>query len=124
MIGYVTLGTNQMDKAAAFYDALFATIGAKRVIEGETFIAWSTGMEAPAVSVIKPFDGQPATVGNGVMVAIAMNSTDKVDAFHAKALELGGSDEGAPGQRWENFYAGYFRDLDGNKLNAFCMTGN
>ena len=63
-----------------------------------------------------------ATVGNGVMVAVAVDSTDKVDAFHAKALELGGTDEGAPGTRFGNFYAGYFRDLDGNKLNAFCMV--
>lgn len=122
MIGYVTLGTNAIDKASAFYDALLGSIGAARVFDSDSFIAWGTSMTAPAVSVGKPFDGNPATVGNGVMVAIAMNSPEKVDAFHAKALELGGSDEGAPGPRGETFYAGYFRDLDGNKLNAFCMT--
>ena len=78
--------------------------------------------KSPALSVTVPFDGKPATVGNGVMVALVMDSTDKVDALHAKALELGGTDEGAPGPRGDGFYAAYFRDLDGNKLNAFCMV--
>ena len=123
MIGYVTLGTNRFDEAAQFYDELFALIGAGRMLESDRFIAWGTGMTSPALSITKPHDGEPATVGNGVMVALAMNSPDKVDAIHAKALALGGSDEGAPGPRGEQFYAGYFRDLDGNKLNAFCMTG-
>ena len=122
MIGYVTLGTNKFDDAAKFYDELFATIGAGRGMESDTFIAWTTGPTAPAVSIIRPFDGNPATVGNGVMVAIVMDTRAKVDAFHAKALELGGTDEGGPGIRFGNFYAGYFRDLDGNKLNAFCMA--
>ncbi len=124
MIGYVTLGTNNMGEAAAFYDALLGTLGAARMMEADTFIAWSTGASAPAISIIQPADGNAATVGNGVMVAIGLDSTDKVDALHAKALELGGTDEGAPGQRMDNFYAGYFRDLDGNKLNAFCMTSS
>lgn len=123
MIGYVTLGTNNYDEAARFYDDLFAVLGAARIIESDRFIAWGTGMTSPAVSIAKPYDGNPATVGNGVMVALAMDSPDKVDALHAKALELGGTDEGAPGPRGEQFYAAYFRDLDGNKLNAFCMTG-
>jgi len=123
MIGYVTLGTNQVDKAAEFYDALFSLIGAKRMMESDSFVAWGTSMKAPSVSIIKPNDGNPATVGNGVMIGIALDSPEKVDAFHAKAMELGGTDEGAPGLRGETFYAGYFRDLDGNKLNGFCMTG-
>ncbi len=123
MIGYVTLGTNRFDEAAQFYDELFALIGAGRMLESDRFIAWGTGMTSPALSITTPHNGEPATVGNGVMVALAMNSPDKVDAMHAKALELGGTDEGAPGPRGEQFYAGYFRDLDGNKLNAFCMTG-
>ncbi len=122
MIGYVTLGTNKFDEAAKFYDELFATIGAARGLEGDTFIAWSTGAQSPAISITKPFNGEAATAGNGAMVAVALDSADKVDAFHAKALELGGTDEGAPGTRFANFYAGYFRDLDGNKLNAFCMS--
>jgi catechol-2,3-dioxygenase len=122
MIGYVTLGTNRLNEAAKFYDELLALIGAVRIMENDRFIAWGTGMTSPAVSIAKPYDGKPATVGNGVMVALAMDSPEKVDAVYAKALELGGTDEGAPGPRSEQFYAGYFRDLDGNKLNAFCMT--
>lgn len=123
MIGYVTLGTNRFDEAAQFYDELFALTGAGRMLESDRFIAWGTGMTSPALSITRPHNGEPATVGNGVMVALAMNSPEKVDAVHAKALELGGTDEGAPGPRGDQFYAGYFRDLDGNKLNAFCMTG-
>lgn len=73
------------------------------------------------VSVIKPFDGKPATVGNGVMIALAASSKAQVDAIHRKALSLGAKDEGAPGPRMDGFYAGYFRDPDGNKLNAFFM---
>ncbi len=123
MIGYVTLGTNKHDDAAAFYDALLGEIGAGRFMETDTFIAWAITPGQPALSIIKPADGNEACVGNGFMVALAMDSTDKVDSFHAKALELGATDEGAPGPRGDGgFYAGYFRDLDGNKLNAFCMT--
>ncbi|HVS13350.1 MAG TPA: VOC family protein [Thermoanaerobaculia bacterium] len=121
MIGYVTLGTNDIERAAGFYDELLAVLGAKRFMEMDTFIAWTTAPTSPAVSVIKPFDGNAATVGNGVMVALAAGSREKVDALHAKALELGGVDEGAPGPRGGDFYAAYFRDLDGNKLNAFHM---
>jgi len=123
MIGYVTLGTNDLEKAVSFYDQLFATIGAGRFIETEQFVAWSTGMDQAGVSITKPFDGKPATVGNGTMVAIMLDSNDKVDAFYKKALELGATCEGKPGLRGEmsGFYAGYFRDLDGNKLNAFHM---
>ncbi|MGI9238295.1 MAG: VOC family protein [Woeseiaceae bacterium] len=123
MIGYVTLGTNKFDEAAKFYDDLLGVIGAGRVMEGETFVAWGTGPTAPAISIIRPYDGKDASVGNGIMVAIAAESPKIVDALHARAIELGGVDEGAPGARGESFYAGYFRDLDGNKLNAFCMTG-
>ncbi len=122
MIGYVTLGTNNLAGAASFYDELFTVTGASRVFEGDNFVAWSTGPSAPAVSVIEPYDGNAATVGNGVMVALAVDSAEKVNALHAKALELGGTDEGAPGPRLGNFYAAYFRDLDGNKLNAFCLV--
>ena len=122
MIGYVTLGTNDLAAAARFYDALFAVIGAGRVYEGDRFVAWSTGPGAPAVSLIMPFDEKEATVGNGTMVAIAVDSKDKVHEVHAKAMELGGRNEGEPGPRADGFYAGYFRDPDGNKLNAFCMV--
>jgi predicted lactoylglutathione lyase len=121
MIGYVTLGTNDLKRAAKFYDELLALLGAKRAMELETFIAWAAAPNTPMVSVIKPFDKKPATVGNGVMVALAASSKEQVNAVHAKALALGGKDEGAPGPRGDGFYAGYFRDLDGNKLNVFFM---
>lgn len=119
MIGYATLGTNDLDRAVSFYDELLGSIGAGRFLENERFVAWATSPGAPGISVCKPYDGNEATVGNGVMIAIVVDSRDKVDALHAKALELGGTDEGEPGERMDNFYAGYFRDLDGNKLNAF-----
>jgi len=121
MIGYTTLGTNDIARAARFYDALLAELGAKRAMEMESFIAWAAAPGGPMLAVIKPYDKKPATVGNGVMVALATSSKAQVDKIHRKALELGGKDEGAPGPRGDGFYAGYFRDLDGNKLNAFFM---
>jgi predicted lactoylglutathione lyase len=121
MIGYVTLGTNDLKRAVAFYDALLAEIGGKRMMESDDFVAWSVKPDAPGLGVTRPFDKKPASVGNGVMVAFQVASEDQVKALHSKALQLGGKDEGAPGKRSESFYAGYFRDLDGNKLNAFVM---
>ena len=121
MIGYVTLGTNDLARAATFYDALLGEIGAKRFMESERFIAWSAAPNSPGIGLTKPFDGKPATVGNGVMVALIVDSKDKVDRLYRKALELGGTDEGPAGPRGDGFYAGYFRDPDGNKLNVFCM---
>jgi predicted lactoylglutathione lyase len=121
MIGYVTLGTNDLERATQFYDPLLKEIGASRFMETDDFIAWAISPEKPALSLTKAFDGNPATVGNGVMVALAMRSPDQVDSFYKKAMELGATDEGAPGPRGGGFYAGYFRDPDGNKLNAFCM---
>ena len=119
MIGYVTLGTNDVERAARFYDALWGELGASRSLEDERFVAWATGTDAPMLSIIKPFDGDAATVGNGVMIALTMESPAQVDAFYHKAMELGASDEGAPGERGPGFYAGYFRDLDGNKLAVY-----
>ncbi len=121
MIGYVTLGTNDLARAAAYYDALLAGLGAARMMENEQFVAWSVKPDQPGLGITKPFDHKPATVGNGVMVALEVDSPARVDAMHRKALELGGTDEGAPGPRGGGFYAGYFRDLDGNKLNFFHM---
>ncbi len=122
MIGYVTLGTNDLPRAKAFYDALLAEIGINRIMEfGGRGYAWGAGMDKPALAIMKPFDQRPATVGNGVMAAITVDARDKVDRLHKKALELGGKDEGAVGLRGDGFYAGYFRDLDGNKLNVFCV---
>ena len=123
MIGYVTVGTNDLPRAAKFYDALLGEIGAGRFMEFDTYIAWGVAPDKPGFSVAKPYDGKPATVGNGVMIALSVDSPAKVDSLYKKALALGGTDEGAPGPRGEGgFYAAYFRDLDGNKLNAFCMT--
>jgi catechol 2,3-dioxygenase-like lactoylglutathione lyase family enzyme len=128
MIGYVTLGSDNMPRARDFYDQLLgATIGAKRIMEfGDDlggFTMWGTGLDKPGVAVTNPYNKQPAVAGNGNMTAIAVNSRDKVDAIHAKALELGGTCEGPPGLRGEEgpqaFYGAYFRDLDGNKLCAF-----
>lgn len=122
MIGYITLGTNDFDKAAEFYDKLLAELGAKRVMDMPDFIAWGPDFNVTSLCIIKPFDGKPATVSNGGMIAFNVSDKAKVDAIYAKAIALGGTDEGKPGARSENFYAAYFRDLDGNKLNVFCMS--
>ena len=121
MIGYVTLGTNDIARAASFYDALLGEIGAKRIMQADRFIAWGTSMDAPSLGVIKPFDGKDACIGNGVMVALACKDKAAVDRLYRKAIELGARDEGPAGPRGPGFYAGYFRDPDGNKLNFFCM---
>ena len=121
MIGYVTLGTNDLPRAAAYYDALLAPLGIKRIMDFGNGYAWGSAMDKPALAIMQPFNKQAATAGNGTMVAIVVDSTDKVDAGYRRALELGGTDEGPAGPRGEGFYAGYFRDLDGNKLNFFCM---
>jgi predicted lactoylglutathione lyase len=121
MIGYITLGTNDMQRAAKFYDSLLGMFGAKRTMEMESFIAWGDSPGATMLSVIQPYDKKTATVGNGVMVAFVCENKAKVDAVYKKAMELGAKDEGPAGPRGDNFYAGYFRDLDGNKLNVYCM---
>ena len=122
-VGYVTLGTNNLERACEFYDALMATIDFSRIWDDGKLIIWGKSMEEAAVGVTPPFDEGTATIGNGVMVAMQMDNEEQVRSFYDKAMALGASDEGAPGQRISNFYAGYFRDPDGNKLNAFCMTG-
>jgi predicted lactoylglutathione lyase len=121
MIGYVTLGTNDFAKATAFYDALLAELGGKRMMEmTDHYIAWGSNPAGAMVSIIKPYDGKPATSGNGTMISLAADSPATVDRVYKKAIELGAKDEGAAGPRGDSgFYAGYFRDLDGNKLCAF-----
>ena len=121
MIGYVTLGTNDMERAAAFYDQLLAEFDAKRRLEGERMIFWGAA-RGPSLALFTPYDKQRATPGNGGMVALNVDSPEKVVAIHKKALALGAQDEGAPGHRTDTFYGAYFRDLDGNKLAVFCMT--
>ena len=122
MIGYTTVGTNDLARATAFYDTLFATAGIKQLGSfGGRGLAWGTAWDRPCFAVMTPFDQQPASVGNGCMVALVFRDRGVVDALYAKALELGGKDEGAPGSRGGGFYGAYFRDLDGNKLCAFTM---
>ncbi|WP_439540169.1 VOC family protein [Sphingomonas sp.] len=123
MIGYVTLGTNDLARGAAFYDAIAAELGTGRMMEWDGAIAWGTPGGGAGVALMKPFDGNEASVGNGVMVAFEAKDEAQVDRLHAIALEQGGSCEGAPGPRGDSFYAAYFRDPDGNKLNAFIMKG-
>lgn len=124
MIGYTLVGTNDLAKAHAFYDALFAEVGIGRLMDFPNGgAAWGSEWGRPMFGVGPTYDGEPATVGNGVMIAVAMDERAKVDALHARALALGGSCEGGPGLRGDEgdqaFYAAYFRDLDGNKLCAF-----
>lgn len=129
MIGYVTLGTDDLDRARSFYAALLGTIGGKelmRIDDDTGFTMYGTGMDRPGIVVLKPFDGAPASAGNGNMIAIPFASNQQVDAFYAKALELGGTDEGAPDTRGDpadNYYFAYFRDPDGHKLAAFSVPG-
>jgi catechol 2,3-dioxygenase-like lactoylglutathione lyase family enzyme len=122
MIGYVTLGTSDRERGAKFYDAIFAELGAGRMMEEDQFIAWGVPGGGAGIGLTRPFDGKPATVGNGVMVALQATATAPVDRLYRIALANGGTDEGAPGDRGGGFYAGYFRDPDGNKLNAFTMA--
>jgi len=121
MIGYVTLGTNNLVRAGKFYDELLAAIGAKRTAESATYTAWSNGPDQPALYVFAPANGKEATVGNGVMIALTAKSTAQVHQVYEKAIALGAQDEGAAGPRGGGFYAGYFRDLDGNKLCVYCF---
>ena len=124
MIGYVTVGSNDLQKSRAFYDALMPVIGAGRIMEfGDNFTMYGTTLGRPGFAICKPYDGGSAASGNGNMAAIACDSRQAVDALHAKAMELGGTCEGAPGVRGDEgpqaFYGAYFRDPDGNKLAAF-----
>ena len=121
MLGYVTVGTNNLKGAGDFYDAVLDVLGAKRSQEGERMIMWSSKSGTGSVAVITPFDKSPATAGNGTMLSLDAGDPETVQAVHAKAIEMGATDDGAPGPRGTGgFYGGYFRDLDGNKLVAFC----
>ncbi len=120
MIGYVTLGTRDLARASRFYEALLAEIGARVVMRNERMTMFGSGRGQPMLAVCTPFDGKQAGAGNGAMVALTAGSQDAVRKLHAKALELGATDEGAPGPRGAGFF-GYFRDPDGNKLAAYFM---
>jgi len=122
MIGYICVGTNDLPKAVQFYGELLGLLNAKPFFKTDRGVGWGVSPDKPMFSVMQPFDGQPATVGNGTMVAFAAKNPEQVQLLHAKALSLGGTDEGAPGARGNGFYGAYFRDLDGNKLAAYCMV--
>ena len=122
MLAYVTVGTNDLARAGAFYDALLGELGAGRAMEMDRLIIWAVQPGKPMFGLAKPYDGKPASVGNGTMVALDAGSREMVDRLHAKALALGGTDEGAPGPRGDSFYGGYFRDLDGNKFVACVFS--
>jgi len=122
MIGYTTVGTNDFSRAASFYDALFEPLGAVRAMEASDFIAWGKAPNEPMFSIHIPADGKLATVGNGVMIALLTDSREQVAAVYQRAIQLGAMDEGKPGPRGDSgFYAAYFRDLEGNKLNVHSM---
>ncbi|HVZ91680.1 MAG TPA: VOC family protein [Rhizomicrobium sp.] len=120
MLGYVTVGTNDLEKAKTYFDALFSEMGGKRTFANDHMQGYG-GRAGGMVAICTPHDGKPATVGNGTMFALAASSREMVDKVHAKALSLGSKDEGAPGDRGNGFYGAYFRDLDGNKFCVFKM---
>jgi catechol 2,3-dioxygenase-like lactoylglutathione lyase family enzyme len=124
MIGYVTLGTNDLARAIAFYDAVLAEMDVQRFVATDGFAYWGKRRGVGMLAVYKPNDGGPATVGNGVMVALALRSRDLVQRVHRIALSLGAPDEGAPGPRGDSFYGAYFRDPDGNKLCVFTYENS
>ena len=122
MISYVTVGTNDIDRSVPFYTELLGTQGVTKIFDHPRGGAMFGKDGRMVLGVLTPFDRAAATVGNGSMVALDMPSTEAVDSFHAKAIELGATDEGAPGERGPGFYIAYFRDLEGNKLCA-CKLG-
>ncbi|WP_293900072.1 VOC family protein [Phenylobacterium sp.] len=121
MIGYTTIGTNDLDRAKGFYDKVLAPLGGRRTLVYERSLYYGGPGRGAMLGVTLPFDGQAATSGNGGMVALSAASPAMVDQVHAAAMAAGASCEGPPGQRMDNFYGAYFRDLDGNKVCVFRM---
>lgn len=121
MIGYVTIGTSDMDRAVTFYDALLGEVGAKRLMDMDRIKFYGTAPDAAMLAICIPFNEEPHNCGNGNMVAIPGGDRAGVDKLYAKAIELGATDEGEPGERMPVFYGAYVRDLDGNKLCFFEM---
>jgi catechol 2,3-dioxygenase-like lactoylglutathione lyase family enzyme len=128
MFSYIALGTKDLDRSVRFYDAALAPLGHRRIADYDPHgrsAAWGLDDPGPHLWLTQPFDGNPASVGNGTMVSLIAENRAAVDAFHAAALTHGGTDEGAPGLRPQygpSFYAAYVRDPDGNKLNAVCYS--
>lgn len=121
MLAYATVGSNNLEKSIPFYTELLATQGAAKLFDHPSGGVLFAKDGKVVLGVLKPFNGLPATAGNGTMLALQLPSREAVDAFHAKVLALGGSDEGAPGERGPGFYMAYFRDLEGNKFAACCL---
>lgn len=122
MIGYVTIGTKDMARATAFYDALLAEVGAKRVMEMDRIKFYGSAPGAAMLAVCIPFDEEAQHCGNGNMVSIPGGSPEGAKKLYEKAIELGATDEGEPGDRMPIFYGAYVRDPDGNKLCFYHMT--
>ncbi|MFN3313419.1 MAG: VOC family protein [Hyphomonas sp.] len=122
MLAYVTLGTNNKEKALAFYDAVLGEMGAKRFFANDRLQFYGVGPGQPMIGIGDPYDAAAASCGNGVMPALAAKDKETVDRVYKKALELGAVDEGAPGNRMPTFYGAYFRDPDGNKI-CVCKLG-
>ena len=121
MVGYTTLGTNDLPRALTFFDALLGEFGAKQMMNNGRIVIYGKEFGNGMFAICTPFNKEKATPGNGVMIALNMETTEAVDKLHAKALALGAQDEGAPGQRGPGFYGAYFRDFDGNKFCGFKM---
>jgi len=117
-VGYVCLGTNDFDRACAFYDALTAELGGKKLFPTPQGVMYRLGA-GPMIMVTRPYNGEAAHPGNGTMLAINVDTKEDVARIHAKALELGCTNEGDPGPRGAFGEFAYFRDLDGNKLAVF-----
>lgn len=117
MINYITIGSNDLSASTAFFDALFGALGGTRAYSLENMVGYGFGSGKPMIIVTCPYDGTPASFGNGTMIALAATNQAQVDAVHALAMRNGATDEGAPGKRGARFYGGYFRDPDGNKFN-------
>lgn len=127
MIGYAMVGSSNLSRSTRFYDAIATPLGITQVETDESYVGYASSLSSSDIElyVTKPFNEQPASIGNGSMIAFKVESRSAVDSFHKAALEHGGVDEGAPGPRPVDgsIYYAYARDRDGNKLCAFCAEG-
>ena len=121
MIGYTTIGVSDMDSACEFYGALLAVLGATQLIGMDRIKFYGTGPDAPMIAICVPYNEEAPASGNGNMIAIPGGDRAGVDRLYAKAMELGATDDGAPGERLPIFYGAYVRDADGNKLCFYEM---
>ena len=120
MLGYTTIGVNDMERAQAFYDDLLAELGASRLFGMDRIQFYGTGADGAMLAICIPYNEEAQHPGNGTMVAIPGGNRAGVDKLYARAIALGATDEGPPGERLPSFYGAYVRDLDGNKLQACC----